>query len=61
MSMQPALTCKFYKRMVLQALVVSSFCAVYAGVQLARQTVHDIKIAKIHSLHQSALNLKSKQ
>lgn len=55
MSMRCDYVSRFYKRILVQFLIVSSFCSVYVGVQVLRQTVHDMKIAKIKSLQKAAL------
>jgi len=58
MSMRPDYVLRFYKRILLQFLIVTSFCSIYIGVQVAKQTVHDMKIAKIKSLQKASLNSK---
>lgn len=55
MSMRSDYVSRFYKRILVQFLIVMSFCSLYVGVQAARQTVHDLKIAKIKSLQKAAL------
>lgn len=50
MCMRPEFTFKLYRKMALQLLVVTAFCTVYACVQQARQTVHEIRLAKMQQL-----------
>jgi len=55
MSMRCDYVSRFYRRIVVQFLIVSSFCTLYIGVQVARQAVHDLKIAKIKSMQKASL------
>ncbi len=55
MSMRPDYVSLFYRRILLQFLIVTTFCSLYLGVQVAKQMVHDMKMAKIKSLQKASL------
>lgn len=50
MCMRPEFTFRLYRKMALQLAIVTSFCTIYACVQEARQTVHQIRLYKMQQL-----------